>query len=150
MITLAFYKGWDKAPLALLQDFAIRAATRGKYSHVEMIMGPAELDQTHKCYSSSARDGGVRSKDIFLNGDHWDLVEIDQDPEHALELFEACMGMKYDYLGIVLSQIISIGRHAQKRWFCSEICMAALNFRSSQKISPQLLFDIVTWPQPDS
>ena len=41
MITLAFYKGRGKTRAQQLQDWAIRLATRGQYSHVELIAGAA-------------------------------------------------------------------------------------------------------------
>ena len=54
------------------------------------------------CYSSSARDGGVRSKVIDLTSGRWDVVEcVRGDPVAAKARFDAHMGEKYDYWGLV-------------------------------------------------
>lgn len=43
MITLAFYKGLETDPWHRLQDVGIRLATRGPYSHVELIDIPVDF-----------------------------------------------------------------------------------------------------------
>ncbi len=55
------------------------------------------------------------------------------------------LGARYDYAGLVLSQVLAFGRHDPDKWFCSEICAAALGLPNPQRLSPQFLFDVVTW-----
>lgn len=150
MITLAFYKGRGKTRWQRLQDAAIRLASRGRYSHVELIAGTALHGDIALCLSSSGRDGGVRAKRILLKPESWDLVELPIDPAKPTRFIRARIGAQYDYRGILLSLVLALGRHDEARWFCSEICAAALDLPDPQRVSPQLLFDVVTWGVTDS
>ena len=145
MITLAFYKGRGKTRWQRLQDAAIRLTTRGRYSHVELIAGTALHGDIGQCLSSSGRDGGVRAKRILLKPESWDLVELRIDPDQPAQFIRDRIGAQYDYKGILLSQVLALGRHDESRWFCSEICAAALDLPNPQRVSPQFLFDVVTW-----
>lgn len=145
MITLAFYKGLGKTRWQRCQDAAIRLATRGRYSHVELIAGSALNDDLAQCLSSSGRDGGVRAKRILLKPESWDLVELRIDPAKPVQFICDRIGARYDYKGILLSQVLAFGWHDEARWFCSEICAAALDLPNPQRVSPQFLFDVVTW-----
>lgn len=145
MITLAFYKGRGKTRWQRLQDAAVRLATRGRYSHVELIAGSAVHGETVDCLSSSGRDGGVRKKRILLKHESWDLVELRIDPVPPVRFIQHRLGAAYDYRGILLSQVLALGRHNEARWFCSELVAAALGLPNPQRVSPQFLFDVVTW-----
>ena len=145
MITLAFYKGRGNTVWERVQDCVIRFATGGRYSHVEFIAGAAKHGATAMCLSSSARDGGVRAKWIMLRPESWDLVELNIDARAPDQFIRARIGAPYDYFGVVLSQVLALGRHDQSRWFCSEICAAALGLDSPERLSPQLLFEVITW-----
>lgn len=144
-LTLAFYKGRSDRLWHRMQDAAIRWATRGRYSHVELIAGSAQHGEIAQCLSSSGRDGGVRSKRILLKPDSWYLVELQIDPAKPTQFIRDRIGAQYDYKGILLSQVLALGRHDEPRWFCSEICAAALDLPNPQRVSPQFLFDVVTW-----
>ncbi len=148
MITLAFYKGRGSSWGHRFQDWLIRFATRSPYSHVELIEGAAVLGEEALCLSSSGRDGGVRDKRIVLKPESWDLVEIASDPRGVGSFIRERIGAKYDYLGILFSQIFALARHDERKWFCSEICAAALGMANAQRMSPQALFDVVTWDRP--
>jgi hypothetical protein len=145
VITLAFYKGRSSQRWQRIQDAAIRRMTGGQYSHVELIEGRAVLGEVALCLSSSGRDGGVREKEILLKPDSWDLMLLDVDPSGPAEFIRARIGARYDYTGIVLSQVFALGGHSKVNWFCSEIIGRALGLLSSQRISPQMLFDVVAW-----
>ncbi|MEO0485259.1 MAG: hypothetical protein AAF092_05050 [Pseudomonadota bacterium] len=145
MITLAFYKGRGRTLGERIQDAAIRFATRGIYSHCELIGGRAVLGEEALCLSSSGRDGGVRSKRILLKPESWDLVYLDIDAAEPVAFIRAQIGAKYDYVGILLSHVMALGLHRRDRWTCSEICASAIWMTQAQRISPQSLFDIVTW-----
>ena len=145
MITLAFYKGRGKSRWQRLQDGAIRFATGGIYSHVELIPGSAQHGDIAQCLSSSGRDGGVRAKRILLKPESWDLVELRIDADKPAQFIRARIGAKYDYVGILLSHVLALGRHSENRWICSEICAAAIGVKAAQRVSPQGLYDIVKW-----
>jgi len=116
---LALYKGegdWT--------DKVIRWWTRSEYSHCEIVIDDV-------WYSASPREGNVRAKEIEPQEGNWDYVEIVCSPEQeqiVLGTFEANMGSGYDYMGIVLSQVLPIGIQMSYRWFCSEICAQALMY----------------------
>jgi len=130
MTALAFYKGKGN-----WLDWAIRLVTRSTYSHVELLTNQC-ADDHFICWSSSARDGGVRIKSISLNLEHWDIVSIDWYPGEIVEIFEQHFGASYDYMGIVFSQFFNFRRQDNKRWFCSEICATALGLPSPESYSP--------------
>ena len=144
-VTLAFYKGRGNSVFQRFQDGIIRSVTRGIYSHVELISGDALHGQSAVCLSASGRDGGVREKRIFLKSESWDLVSMHMDADAPCEFIRDHLGARYDYAGLLLSQMLAFGRHDPDKWFCSEICAAALGLPNPQRVSPQFLFDVVTW-----
>ena len=142
-VYLALYKGRKrgKTPRELwqrLMDWAVRAATRGQYSHCEIAVKHSFAEDYH-CYSASARDGGVRSKTMPLPDDKWDLIPIrDADAyERVWALYQKTRGAKYDYGG-ALGVVLPIRQAAQK-WFCSEWCAAALGLPWEERVSPNRL-----------
>lgn len=144
-VTLAFYKGRGDSICQRLQDCVIRNVTRGIYSHVELISGDALHGSPAVCLSASGRDGGVREKRILLKPESWDLVTMRMDADAPCEFIRNHFGARYDYAGLMLSQVLAFGRHNPDKWFCSEICAAALGLPNPQRVSPQFLFDVVTW-----
>lgn len=145
MITLAFYKGQGKTLWHRLQDAAIRLATGGRFSHVELIEGAANLGEEHLCWSSSGRDGGVRSKVIRLDPDSWELVALNVLPAGPVSFIAEKKGAAYDFRGILLSHVFAFGLHSRQMWFCSEIIAASIGIPSPQRVSPQGLYDSLTW-----
>jgi hypothetical protein len=144
-VTLAFYKGRGSSVYQRIQDGLIRGVTRGIYSHVEMIAGDAVHGRSAVCLSASGRDGGVRQKRILLKPKNWDLVSMHMDSEVPFQFIKSRIGARYDYAGLVLSQVLAFGGHNPDKWFCSEVCAAALGLPNPQRVSPQFLFDVVTW-----
>jgi len=86
---LALYKGEGD-----FYDKLIRFVTNSPYSHCELVIDGL-------CYSSSARDGGVRMKQIYLNPDKWDLYPVTADKLWALDWFINNVGKKYDWIGAI-------------------------------------------------
>ena len=122
---LALYKGHGD-----LFDTLIRLRTGSIYSHCELV-----IDEC--CYSSSPRDGGVRSKWIDLDSGNWDLVEIgDKCTELVLSFFELTQGAKYDWIGAVIGRGLGVQIELRSRWFCSEWCAAALGFEQAWRFTP--------------
>jgi len=144
-VTLAFYKGRGNSVFQRFQDGIIRSVTRGIYSHVELISGDAALGRKAVCLSASGRDGGVREKQILLKPESWDLVSMNIDAHAPCEFIRGHLGARYDYAGLLFSHVLAFGRHDHDKWFCSEICAAALGLANPQRVSPQLLFDVLRW-----
>jgi len=102
----------------------IRLWTFGKYSHSEIVFSDG------KCFSSDEADGGTRFKDMAMSADDWDLLAIpcsSQQEKRVRAFCEEEDDLKYDKVGIGFSFLpIPIGWQSANRWFCSELCVAAL------------------------
>ena len=130
---IAFYKGRRKGPRGWF-DALVRWWTRGPYSHCELVIDGL-------CWSSSARDGGVRGKAIVL-GANWDVFDVPGDEAKALAWFQAHKGARYDVAGLfgfVWRREYGDGQ----RWFCSEACAAALGYREPWRFDPNTLAVVV-------
>ena len=120
-ISIAFYKK-ETTFKESKYDSLIRWWTRSPFSHVELVIDGL-------WYTSSPRDGGVRSKKLKYKKEHWTLLNLnltDEQVEDVKSFFNGEIGKKYDILGIVFSQIFFLGKDMRNEWFCSEICLAAL------------------------
>ena len=131
-IRLAFYKGkgdWV--------DKVIKWWTKSQYSHVEVVVGDT-------WYSSSPRDGGVRSMRMEdYNAEHWDIIDYPGvSASDVFDLFRKTKGSKYDFIGILFSQVLPIGLHSSTKWYCSEWA-AELKYNNTN-ISPQELYELVS------
>lgn len=137
---IAFYRAWAGGGSTM--DKLVSLWTRSPYSHCELIFS----DGTS--FSSSSRDGGVRFKQVKYVSGRWDVMLF--ETEYEVEMRQWCdsqLGKKYDYLGILSHVIMLPFIQDNSRWYCSEICSAALqigNFYCGKTtISPGCLFDIL-------
>lgn len=141
LITLAFYIGWGGTWRDRLIDGAIRLGTLSRVSHVELIAGRADLGSVALCWSSSPRDGCVRSKPIYLDPDKWLLVEAAADADRAVAVMSQHWGQGYDALGAVLSPLrLPVRVVGHDRWFCSEIVAEALGWPDPWRWSPARMY----------
>lgn len=118
---IALYKGpvsFKEDPVHWISHLAISIRSWSKYSHVELVIDG-------QCYSSSARDGGVRSKTIDLNSGKWDVVEVEGDEQFAMKYVVSRLGNPYDWWGIVRF-VIPFVPQKDGQEFCSEIVAGAL------------------------
>ena len=147
---IAFYKHTGK-----IEDKLIRWWTRpalasifscAKYSHTEIVFSTGEF------FSSSGRDGGTRFKEIEIKPARWDFVDIPVNADQEKQVLEFCksqIGKKYDWRAIFFSQFLKLKREDPGKWFCSEICLRAiqeLGFFPGEipsEFSPQKLFDLL-------
>lgn len=129
---LAFYKG-----KGTIVDKAIRWWTKSLHSHVELVV-------SGMWYSTSPRDKEVRVKNIHHNPGHWDLVPVGIEVERFMTIWDNTKGAKYDWLGILLSQVATTNVHSKDRYFCSEWCAMVMGYKNSNKYSPGDLYRKVT------
>jgi hypothetical protein len=122
-LKIAFYKAWVKGDL---KDKLISIWTLGPYSHCELIFSDGIS------FSSSWRDDGigVRYKEIYYLPNRWDFIEI-PTTDQELKMRSWCDARteekaKYDWRGII-QFVIPFIKQNDEDWFCSEICIAALN-----------------------
>lgn len=125
------------------RDRAIRWATRSPYSHCELVLTYGKHSYA-RAISASLRDGGVRETQIDLSTGHWELQKIAHwaRPE-AWNVAERYLGARYDWKGILLAQTMSLHRHNDDDWFCSEICAHALGIRRAYTLCPKGLANAI-------
>jgi hypothetical protein len=142
ILKVAFYKASGN-----FSDKIIRLVTRSKYSHCELLLPDGRM------FSSDGWDNGKVRYTYKYNINNWDFVDIDITDGELLTLISWCnhkIGLKYDWLG-VFRFIIPFLKQDPERWFCSEICAAALRFINKinisikpYKLSPKNLYNILT------
>jgi len=128
-IKLACYKG-----KTTLYDYL--ATTILKYSHIELVIDDVS-------YSSSLRDGGVRSKEINFNTKHWDIFYLDVANTKRLnkfyKFFDKTKNCKYDKLSLFLN-LIGIKKDVEtKKYNCYEYVARSFNILFEANININLL-----------
>jgi len=121
--------------------------TFGKYSHSELVFSDGTT------FSSDEADGGTRWKDELEKPEEWDFIDIPCNKTQEKEIRRFCEGedgLKYDMAGIGFSFLpIPIGWQSAEKWFCSEICAAALQQigylvgYTPSRISPNKLYSLL-------
>lgn len=104
-----------------------------KYSHVEL-----QIDGT--CYSSSFRDGGVRSK-VISDLSHFDLFPVTVDKEAALDRFKWDEGKHYSWVGMLRVLLPFLPRRDATQRFCSDEVAFMLGAADSETFSPYDVLD---------
>lgn len=146
-VYLAMYKGRKdgrgvKVWAARIADWVVRTVTRSHYSHCEIAVEHPR-DGLFDCYSSSARDGGVRVKTMSLPADKWDLIELPRAVALSVSrLFCRTHGAGYDWLGAI--GVVLKSPHSKSRWFCSEWCAYVIGYTNPCRYSPQTLYAAVS------
>lgn len=123
------------------------------YSHTEI-----KFDND-MCISASQYENAVRKKRIAANVPEWETIDLStiatpEEKEACYAWMKSQLGKKYDYFGILGFLSWFLISENPKRWFCSEICHAALveNVRSYRNVwglipphtvSPRKLVDMV-------
>ena len=153
-LTLAFYKGTrQENPQARLLDRAICwwYRSRGRFSHVELVIPGTRTAGTATCVSASPRDGGVRSTRIHLTSGRWVLVTLPYHPSApAVDWFDQHDGAPFDWQGIA-GFVLTFLRESLKRFYCARsqalairesarISLLPLEWPEARRISPSALF----------
>jgi hypothetical protein len=143
MVRIAFYKGKGR-----FFDKLIRLWTRGPYSHCELVFSDGQW------FSASPREKVARFKRIEPKPGHWDFVDLPMAAELEALIRQWCEGKaegrKYDWLGIICTQIMPFGWQDKGRWFCSEVCLSALQWvglfpgKKPHWVHPNELYKIIT------
>jgi len=145
-IQLALYKGPPRDDWAhTLSHYGIRVWTWSKWSHAELVIDGV-------CWSSSARDGGVRHKKIDLASGRWDVFELDLSDDEiarALAWFVKNNGKGYDYLNIGRFVLPILGQD-RDRYVCFESIGAALCFAGAHRLTANDLYEWALRRQPQA
>lgn len=144
MYYIAFYRGRKEGKGLMTKvyrflDWATRKLTKGPYSHCEVV--EKLEDGTFKCFSSSYRDGGVRSKILSLSNDSWDLIPADFiRPENLQYVEKSTKGQGYDLLGAL--GVVFLTPDSEDLWFCSEIVAEVIGLPESWRYTPNTLYSV--------
>lgn len=153
MIKIAFYKGRGETLKEKIVSGAIRIWTQSEYSHVEIIHMKDENDPlSWTWFTSSPIDGGVVIRNLeSYNPESWDIFHIHTHGcMKSFDFIQSQINKKYDWFGIIFSQLFRLDKHTKRRWFCSEIVRKALSEcdhanidddKNHNKYSPQNLLD---------
>lgn len=133
-VQLAMYAGPADDFVHVLTHWGIRFYFLNTYSHAELVIDGI-------CYSSSARDGGVRGKLIDLDSGKWHLYDLPGvDVDFALAWFEKFKGCGYDWAGVAAYPVPGL-RHSPDRFFCFEAVAAALKLAKAENTTPRALVE---------
>ena len=131
MIALAAYRPHRRADML---GRLVCWWTGSEFSHCELVVDGL-------CYSSSARDGGVRGKCIDLAADWWNVVPIpDSYGPTILSYYESTKGTPYGWWDILTRQILHLPIRS-RGYFCSEWCAAALGLPEPTTWTPGMLVE---------
>lgn len=134
---VAFYVGKGD-----INDWIVRLLTNSKISHCELVR--LRDDGQYDCYSSSARDKGVRLKVMDLPSDKWELVPVQiVNERETIGRFNFAINRKYDYKGVLRFALPFLSSGADK-WFCSELVAYMLKYPSPHSYTPKDLYESLT------
>jgi len=113
---LFYYKNPDNDPLGAK---IIRWWTNSKYHHTEVFLENSRL-------IGATVENNVYSLPVTEVPANCDVIDLSINVTAAqLDIIEnwvsSVVGHKYDYLGIVLSQVLPARIDSPSRWFCSEL-----------------------------
>lgn len=139
-VQLAFYRGpgttWDHKLSHFITVAVLTARTRRwcPYSHVELVIDG-------RCYSSSERDGGVRSKDIDLSTGRWHIIDVlNADADAVLTKFAEYDGLDYDWPG-ALRWGLPFLKQRPSAYYCFELVAHLLGLSNPSEWDPLELID---------
>lgn len=113
------------------------------YSHCELVVDGM-------CYSSSAMDKGVRCKQIELDPEKWDIIDLPwADPQYVKDYFARTDGDTYGWLSLYTSQLFNRNIPIPGTQMCSEWCANALRLPNAVVHSPGPLVTLATWRTND-
>jgi hypothetical protein len=139
----AHRKGWQGA-----FNKGVQWLTKSQYSHSELCLGNP-FENPVACISASGIDGGIRSKLMQLNPEHWDIVPMPWvDHYAAIHFLRAEQGCKYDYAGVLRFLLPWAVSASKRRWFCSEAVAAMAGLDDPWRFSPADLHVVVKARQP--
>lgn len=140
-IGIAFYKSSDS-----LREKFIKWWTGSSVVHAEILLPDKSI------IGISPEDSSrVRRKMHRLGEDKWEILNLEiTDEQYQLVIcfFEMTHGMKYDWVGMILSHILPFYIKHDKKWYCSQWIACALTYAGIaplfyNKINPGKLYDIL-------
>ena len=148
-ISIAFFKGGDN-----LFHKIVRWWTKSPYSHAELIMPTGEWISISPFLAKQVESRTGPEAPMS----QWDFIEIevnDKKIESLERFYELTKGQKYDWFGMIASQLLPVHIKGRSRWYCSEWIAYALRISGILKwdriqiydqsdLSPQKLYELVS------
>lgn len=141
---LCFQKNWPS-----LFARVVRMWTWSPHNHVELRISDAA---GYQHFNADVKLGTVTFKSTELHPHFWDIVPVPGLSAAQVEQVRAWLtdelGCPYDWAGILLTQFLPLGRQSRTKWFCSELCVAALQQvglltdRKPWRVSPAKLWKL--------
>ena len=131
----------------------IRWWTRSEYSHAELIMPSGAWVSISPFLAKRVQSRAEPEED-----GEWDFIDIEvteKKIESLKRFYDLTKGQKYDWVGMILSQLLPFHIKARGRWYCSEWITYALRISGILKwdkvqiydqadLSPQKLYELLT------
>lgn len=161
-ISVAFYKGKGN-----WKNKIIRWWTKSPYSHAELVL-PNGITWVSISPFLTAKVAG-RSVYEVENLEDWDFLSFDlswREPVREYQIqqihnfIEETNGAKYDWVGMILSQILPYTIKHRDRWYCSEwiahalvkariIKWSKLQIYKTPNLSPGKLYEVLKNQKPE-
>ena len=118
--------------------------TNSQYSHCELLFS----DGVRFGINSNFNAKFYKDTDY----ENWDVLEIKGGDEEKVKYScNEIIGCKYDWVGVIFSQIFPFGWESKTKWFCSEVCVDRLqagNYTQvfgakPYRVSPNKLYDLL-------
>ncbi len=101
----------------------IRWWTHSPYSHCELLFDDGLMFSAYPGQGTRFYTPGI------LSPNEWDILLVPTNLEEDITLKNFCTaesGCAYDWWGLIASQVLRLQREHPHKWFCSEVCAAAL------------------------
>lgn len=160
-VRIAFYKGGSK-----LRHRIISWWTKSKYTHAELILPD---NMTWVSITPFLQSKVLLRVKRNYNPEKWNIIEIPLNPREAVKIYqldqlyrfiEETQGLKYDWIGMILSQFGPYTVKNKNKWYCSEWIAHALQYSrivmwhdisiyNTPNMSPGKLYDILSSYKPE-
>ncbi len=148
-IWIALYRGKGNFINAI-----VRRWTKSQYSHAELILNDK---QTWIGISPFIKSKVSARKNVEYNPKKWDFYEITVTKEQhqtILDFYDITRGATYDWVGMLLTQVLPFHIKQKHKWYCSEWILYALRIScvvdwkiikifDQSDLSPSKLHDIL-------
>lgn len=130
------------------RNWVIRKWTGSDIVHAEVVLPDGSFIGISPEDTSRVRR---TNSHVSKSKEAWDVIEINVSKEQfrlLLCFFEMTHGMKYDWVGLILSHLTSFYIKHDKKWYCSQWIACALTYAGIHplfynKINPGKLYDIL-------
>lgn len=117
---------------------------KSPYSHCELVVSTDKAGVS-RCVSSSFMDGGIRTKFMQLDPDHWDIVDVpwQVNQTRVYAWAAAHEDDKYDTWGL-LGHVWRRGSGDRTKRVCAEAVAEMIGLPEAWRFDPAVLYAVLT------